>query len=308
MKNDDTYHTQVAEHREAQPFRIAYIIKRNEQLFYEGQVLSNANLCGMFICERGEVEVSFKEQTYVIHRGDMYIYMASSLVRICRIHPETEGFLLDGNLDFLTMLANRVLSVEQILFIRRHPCLSLTEKQHQGLCHTLRTYEERLRELYTPAAMDEGRRIVLKELYQTLGTAFFFEVIYIYLTNKPLDPKPQSNRDLLFQLFFNDLSHHYRDSREVAYYAALQHISPRYFSSIIKEASGRSASQWIVQKIIAEAKALLGTPELSVKEIAAHFNFPTQSFFGKYFKHYVGCSPKAYRSQVLSGRDMDLLR
>lgn len=249
MKNDDTYHTQVAEHREALPFRIAYIIKRNEQLFYEGQVLSNANLCGMFICERGEVEVSFEEQTYVIHRGDMYIYMASSLVRICRIHPETEGFLLDGNLDFLTMLANRVLSVEQILFIRRHPCLSLTEKQHQGLCHTLRTYEERLRELYTPAVMDEGRR-----------------------------------------------------------YAALQHISPRYFSSIIKEASGRSASQWIVQKIIAEAKALLGTPELSVKEIAAHFNFPTQSFFGKYFKHYVGCSPKAYRSQVLSGRDMDLLR
>ena len=299
MEQNRDHHIQTLDNREALPFRVAYIRERDEQLFFEGQVLSNANLCGMFICERGEVEVSFEEQTYVIHRGDMYIYMASSLVRIRRIHPETEGYLLDGNLDFLTLLANRVLNVEQILFIRRHPCLTLTERQHQGLCHTLRTYEERLRELYSPTAMDAGRRVVLKELYQTLGSAFFFEVIYIYLTNKPLDPKPQSNRDLLFQRFFNDLSRHYRESREVTFYADLQHVSPRYFSSMIREASGRSASQWIIQKVIAESKALLETPGLSVKEIAAHFNFPSQSFFGKYFKHYVGCSPKAYRKQAL---------
>ena len=284
-------------HPELFPFRVSYIVKRNETLFSEGQVLSNADRCGMFICERGEVEVSFEEQSYVIHRGDMYIYLASSLVRIRKIHPDTEGFLLDGNLDFLTVLANRVLNAEQILFIRYHPCLTLTEAQHKSLRHSIHAYEERLRDLYTTSSIDAGRRTVLRELYQSLGSSFFFEVIYIYLTNKPLDPKPLSNRDLVFQRFYNDLSRHYCEEREVTFYAALQHVSPRYFSSLVKEVSGRSASQWIAQKVIAEAKALLEMPDLSIKEIATRFNFPSQSFFGKYFKHYVGCSPKAYRRQ-----------
>ena len=53
-------------HPELLPFRVSYIVKRSETLFSEGQVLSNADRCGMFICERGEVEVSFEEQTYVM--------------------------------------------------------------------------------------------------------------------------------------------------------------------------------------------------------------------------------------------------
>ena len=35
----------------------------------------------------------------------------------------------------------------------------------------------------------------------------------------------------------------------------------------------------------------------SIKEIATKLNFPTQSFFGKYFKQYVGISPKEYRNK-----------
>ena len=44
--------------------------------------------------------------------------------------------------------------------------------------------------------------------------------------------------------------------------------------------------------VITEAKQLLEGSDLSIKEIANQLNFPTQSFFGKYFKQYVGISPK----------------
>ena len=76
----------------------------------------------------------------------------------------------------------------------------------------------------------------------------------------------------------------------------MQHLAPRYFSAIIKEKSGSNALQWIVQMVITEAKQLLENSDLSIKEIAARLNFPTQSFFGKYFKQYVGVSPKEYRN------------
>ena len=34
---------------------------------------------------------------------------------------------------------------------------------------------------------------------------------------------------------------------------------------------------------------------MSVKEIAATLNFPEPSTFGRYFKHYMGCTPGEYR-------------
>ena len=35
---------------------------------------------------------------------------------------------------------------------------------------------------------------------------------------------------------------------------------------------------------------------MSVQEIAYSLNFPSASFFGKYFKRYVGMSPLEYRN------------
>lgn len=85
-------------------------------------------------------------------------------------------------------------------------------------------------------------------------------------------------------------------------YARMQHITPRYFSAIIKEKTGDSALQWIVRMVITEAKQLLEESDLSIKEIADQLNFPTQSFFGKYFKQYVGVSPKEYRNNAATTR------
>ena len=34
---------------------------------------------------------------------------------------------------------------------------------------------------------------------------------------------------------------------------------------------------------------------MSIQEIADVLNFANQSFFGKYFKHHTGISPKEYR-------------
>ena len=71
----------------------------------------------------------------------------------------------------------------------------------------------------------------------------------------------------------------------------------RSAGTIAQELESLRAREAMQTASAAEAKALLEMPDLSIKEIATRFNFPSQSFFGKYFKHYVGCSPKAYRRQ-----------
>ena len=46
----------------------------------------------------------------------------------------------------------------------------------------------------------------------------------------------------------------------------------------------------------ADIKYRLKHSDKSIKEIAEEFNFPNQSFFGKYVKSYLGMSPARYRN------------
>ncbi|EJW96039.1 transcriptional regulator, AraC family [gut metagenome] len=66
---------------------------------------------------------------------------------------------------------------------------------------------------------------------------------------------------------------------------------------MVKEVSGKTVGEWIDHWVILEAKALLHSSSLSIQEISDRLNFANQSFFGKYFKHYTGLSPKEYRSK-----------
>ena len=73
------------------------------------------------------------------------------------------------------------------------------------------------------------------------------------------------------------------------------HTSPYYLSTIIKEETGKTALQWINLFTINFSKHYLVDTDMSVKEIAATLNFPDPSTFGRYFKHYMGCTPGEYR-------------
>ena len=135
------------------------------------------------------------------------------------------------------------------------------------------------------------------ELLKSIGITACYEVLRAYFANRPLNPLPQEKKDVVFSNFMLNLFRYYRAQREVAFYADLQHLSPRYFSTIIKERSKKTPLQWIVEMVITEAKLLLEDSNLSIKEIAMQLNFPNQSFFGKYFKQYMNVSPKEYRDK-----------
>lgn len=52
--------------------------------------------------------------------------------------------------------------------------------------------------------------------------------------------------------------------------------------------------------VIIEAKRQLSNPNISIKEVAHRLNFSEQTFFGRYFRLYAGCSPSEYRSCLLA--------
>ena len=63
-----------------------------------------------------------------------------------------------------------------------------------------------------------------------------------------------------------------------------------------KQKTGRSVSDIIADMIIMDAKSQLMATDLTIQEISYSLNFPNVSFFGKYFKRYVGVSPQKFRN------------
>ena len=76
-------------------------------------------------------------------------------------------------------------------------------------------------------------------------------------------------------------------------------ITSKYLTMVIKEVSGKSAKDWIVEYIVLEIKALLKNTNMNIQEIAVKTNFANQSSLGRFFRKHTGMSLSQYRMSNL---------
>lgn len=103
---------------------------------------------------------------------------------------------------------------------------------------------------------------------------------------------------LLANRFMELVKENFKRERQMSFYAGKLCLTPKYLSLKIREITGKSAADWIDDFVILEAKALLKSTHMTVQQISDELNFPSQSFFGKYFKRLAGVSPNEYRKKV----------
>lgn len=103
----------------------------------------------------------------------------------------------------------------------------------------------------------------------------------------------------IFEKFIGLVKKYCAEQRRVGFYADQLCLTPKYLSTVVKEVSGKSATEWINEFVIVEAEMLLKSTNLTIQEISHKMNFPTQSFFGKYFKRVTGMAPSKYLQTLL---------
>jgi len=74
------------------------------------------------------------------------------------------------------------------------------------------------------------------------------------------------------------------------------HLSANYFGDLIKKETGKSAQEYIQNKIIDIAKDKIFDPAKSVNEIAFELGFKYPQHFSRFFKQRVGMTPNEYRA------------
>jgi AraC-like DNA-binding protein len=107
--------------------------------------------------------------------------------------------------------------------------------------------------------------------------------------------KGTSRRDDIYTAFMEAVGKHYKAERKVEFYADILCVTSKHLSQVVKEVSGRTASDIIEDYVITEIKALLISTNMTIQQISDYLNFPSQSVFGKYVKRITGISPKRYR-------------
>lgn len=82
----------------------------------------------------------------------------------------------------------------------------------------------------------------------------------------------------------------------VSYFAERLHLSPNYFGDLVKKNTGKSAQEYIQNKLIEEAKERVFDTSKTVSEIAYELGFKYPQHFTRLFKQRVGHSPSEFRN------------
>ena len=79
------------------------------------------------------------------------------------------------------------------------------------------------------------------------------------------------------------------------YFAEKVCLSPNYFGDLIKKETGKTAQEYIQNKIIDLAKELILGTNKNVSQIAYELGFQYPQHFNRIFKKTVGYTPNEYR-------------
>ena len=101
----------------------------------------------------------------------------------------------------------------------------------------------------------------------------------------------------LFRKFINELVESHLVSREVLFYANELGVSSGYLNEVCNEVSGHSAKAIIDSAVTAKLKYELSYSAKSIQELSDEYNFPSQSYFTRYYKRMTGLTPSEFRKE-----------
>ena len=91
------------------------------------------------------------------------------------------------------------------------------------------------------------------------------------------------------------IDENYRQSISLDTLAERFYFSREYIGRIFRAQYGCAVYEYIQQRRMEQAKALLANPRLSLQAIAEHLGYSNANYFSKAFRRHFGASPSEYR-------------
>jgi len=239
----------------------------------------------VMICLRGSSKGSVNMKPYTTQAPCFNVLLADQILQYEEISDDFEGLFVVMSKQFSENLFSNVHDrMSLLLSVKNRPYLPLDDRElelmktYYGMLHKIVSQKE------NPNRLDIVKHLTLAFFYLT-GSQM----------HKSQKEEKKSKQEVLLEDFLGFVQKHHKEERSVEFYADKLCLTPKYLSTVIRQTSGKTAGEWIDEYVMLEAKALLKSTKMTIQQISDELNFPSQSFFGKYFKRLDGMSPKEYK-------------
>ncbi len=197
------------------------------------------------------------------------------------------GFVLSFNIDFFLQNAfpRKHIVGKKIFKMSLKPFLTISNKEADKLAEIFEFITKEHRNGRNPK--DEMIAVKILEL--------MIQCDRLYTSAASSGDKPVYDRN--FEQFNELLDKHFTEERSVTFYANALKVHPYHLNFLSKKLTGLSAKEAINNRVMLEAKYLLTSTALTIKEIAYKVGFDDPDYFYIFFRKQVNKTPTAYRGE-----------
>jgi AraC-like DNA-binding protein len=240
----------------------------------------------IIICDSGGLKWQNNLKTYATSAPSVITFAPGQIVQIDEVSEDYNGSLIVMSERFINNMMPDSLRMQMMVHTNNNPFVSLNSASQELFF----TYCKALKMM--SGMTDNPYRI---EMVKHLTMMFFYMAKHRDIA--AATPADSTRQVALAGKFIDMVKNNFKQERQTDFYARKLSLTPKYLSQIVKSATGKFAAGWIDDYVILEAKALLKSTNMTIQQISDELNFPSQSFFGKYFKRVAGVSPKEYRER-----------
>lgn len=249
----------------------------------------------IYLKQGADCILRYGPQIYDFSEGVLSFIKPGQVINVTSISENlVEGFILVFHPDFIqsSILADGIkkydffdYSVNEALF------LSEKEKLHiQEIMSRIK------REYHTNIDSFSGEAIISYiNLLLVYADRYYSRQ---FITRKPKNDQLMIQFEKLLDSYFSEEKPLEFGLPTVQYFAQFLSLSPNYLSDMLRISTGKRAQGHIQDKMIENAKILLGTSELSVAEIAYRLGFGQPQSFNRLFKKKTNVSPMGFRESL----------
>ncbi|NLR62590.1 AraC family transcriptional regulator [Chitinophaga polysaccharea] len=234
-------------------------------------------IINLFESAKGVHTIDFHD--YPIGNKQIHILFPGQ-VHTWSIKPDTTGYQLMIQQNFFERFA----SFFRFSFSNymNHPVIPLTSESFKLLKYEFGAIRDELNSTNSVQEVISARAAVIAAVVSK-------EAEHIFTGLKVFQCNPRLAQ---FNMLINKF---YKQEKLVGFYAAKLHISANYLNILCKAHLDVSATKLIQQRVLLEAKRLLQTTGLSIKEIAFELGFVDHAYFSNFFKAQAGLTPTQFR-------------
>ena len=219
---------------------------------------SNIQSALVIYCFSGKARLNVYDDSHWIQPQELIILLPGQFVSFTEA---SDDFLTTTLVVSPTMFSDTLSGVPRFsphffFYMRSHYWYPQTENDTRRLINYLGMVKDKV------TSDDIYRRELIIHLLRYL----YLELFNAYEKEAALvNTRKDTRKEELANKFFGLIMKHFKENKDVAFYADKLCITSKYLTMVIKEVSGKSAKDWIVEYIVLEIKAMLKNTKMNME-------------------------------------------